>query len=97
MRSLDPGDSESRLDLPADVTGALTAACRRERDSEVAKRLAALDDKDREIIVLRAIEQNTNPAAARLLGLTESAVAARYRRALDRLRRKLPGSVFDDV
>ena len=90
-------DQESRIDVSAEVTGVVTAACRRETRSAVGECLAALDPKDREILVLRGIEQNSNPAVARLLGLTESAVAARYHRALQRLRKKLPGSVFEEL
>jgi len=98
IHSLDPrNEEESRMEVRAEVTGVVTAACRREKRCAVTESLDALDARDREIIVLRCVEQNSNPAVAKLLGLTPGAVASRYLRALERLRRKLPGSVFDEV
>jgi len=88
---------ESRIEIAAEMTGAVTAACRHERRCAVTESLEALDPRDREILVLRGIEQNSNPAVAGLLGLTPAAVASRYHRALKRLRERLPKSVFEEL
>ena len=49
------------------------------------------------MIVLRGIEQIANDQVAQLLGVTASAITRRYQRALEKLRRRLPGSVFDKL
>lgn len=58
---------------------------------------AALEGQDREILVLRGIEQYRNQTVAKQLGLSPQAVAMRFSRALDRLRERLPGSVFEEL
>jgi RNA polymerase sigma-70 factor, ECF subfamily len=83
--------------VAADTTGVVTSIVRRERDGAVARVLDELDPDDREIIVLRAIEQNSGAEVAFILGLSEKPVSMRYRRALDRLKARLPSSVFDEV
>jgi RNA polymerase sigma-70 factor, ECF subfamily len=83
--------------LPADSEGVVTSIVRRERDGEIARLIDELDPDDREIIVLRAIEQNPGSMVAFILDLTEKAVSMRYRRALDRLKARLPSSVFEEL
>ncbi len=83
--------------LSADVTGAVSHAVREERKSEVWRQLQALDDKDREIIILRAIEAHPASEVGVVLGITENAVNVRYHRALSRLRSALVGSVFEEL
>ena len=56
-----------------------------------------LSERDREIVVLRAIEQHSNQDAAELLGIAPNTAAQAFGRALGRLREKLPGSVFDEL
>ena len=59
--------------------------------------LGELDAKDREVILLRGIEQLSLPAVAAQLGASEAAVAKRYQRAIAKLRARLPGSAFDEL
>ena len=83
--------------LPASIAEASTMAERDEAMLALRTALAELDEPDREVLVLRGIEQIPNDAVAKLLGLTPGAVTRRYQKALDRLRRRVPGSIFDDL
>jgi RNA polymerase sigma factor (sigma-70 family) len=51
--------------------------------------LEDLELRDREVLVLRYLEQLTSKEIATVLGIREAAVKARDRRALERLRRRL--------
>ncbi|HZW33884.1 MAG TPA: sigma-70 family RNA polymerase sigma factor [Isosphaeraceae bacterium] len=66
----------------------LVAAELRDR---VHRALQALEPRDREVLVLRYLEQLTTKETAAVLGLSEAAVKTRHRRALERLRRRLDG------
>ncbi|MCR9248269.1 MAG: sigma-70 family RNA polymerase sigma factor [bacterium] len=83
--------------LPADRSGVITGAIRSERRSQVHAALASLESVDRDVVFLRGIEQSSLRATAAVVGLTPEAVAQRYRRALQKLRARLPGSVFDEL
>lgn len=87
--------SDAAADLAIDRTGVVTLALRRERASELAAAIDGLDDKDRAIVVLRAIEQRSNAEAALLLDLPADTASARYRRALDKLRHLLPNDLLE--
>jgi len=89
------GDPNDRL--AADQVGVVTRAVHRERRSRVMACLEELAPKDREVILLRGIEQQSSQVVALLLGLTPEAVAMRYSRALKRLRERLPSSVFHEL
>jgi RNA polymerase sigma-70 factor (ECF subfamily) len=66
-----------------------TAAVRHELQARLQDAIAALDDDDREVILMRHAEQLSNQEAAALLGLTEAAASMRYLRAVRRLRATL--------
>ncbi len=83
--------------LPDSVTGALERAARDEAVEELHAALERLGERDREILVLRGIEQIDAGDVARKLGLKPSAVSMRYRRALERLAETLPGSIFEEL
>ena len=51
--------------------------------------LEALEPRDREVLVLRYLEQLTSKEIAAVLGSSEAAVKTRHRRALERLRNRL--------
>jgi len=75
-------------------TRASEAALRAERKLRLLEVLETMDAVDREVLVLRHLEQLTNGECARVLGLQESAATKRYLRALKRLREilsALPG------
>lgn len=87
--------------LPSEVTaaqaGAVTRALRRERDEAVRTALDELEPRDREVLLLRGIEQLQAAAVASMLEIGVEAVHKRYQRALQRLRQRLPSSVFDEL
>jgi RNA polymerase sigma-70 factor (ECF subfamily) len=62
---------------------------REERRDRVQVALARLADTDREVLVLRHLEQLKAREIAAILGITEGAVYTRHLRALERLRRLL--------
>ena len=88
------GDLEQ---VPAETTGVVTAAVHRELHGVVLGCLDELEPRDREVLLLRGVEQHSNRTVAMLLGLSPQAAAVRYHRALKRLRERLPGSVFDEL
>ena len=97
IRSARPGPVVDLAAALADGTsGIVTNAVRRETEGAVTKALGGLDPSDREIILLRAVEQNSNKTVAVLLGIEPNAASKRYQRALEKLRARVPGSVFDD-
>jgi RNA polymerase sigma-70 factor (ECF subfamily) len=59
---------------------------RRERRDRVRAALAALPERDREVLVLRFLEDLSTADAAAVLGVGEGAVKMRLMRALQRLR-----------
>lgn len=81
----------------ADATGVVTAAARAERHDLVHAALARLDEIDRDVLLLRGVEQRSPAEVAALLDLAPSAATMRYKRALERLRAELPDSVFADL
>jgi RNA polymerase sigma-70 factor (ECF subfamily) len=66
-----------------------TAALRKELQSRFQTVLRALDEDDREIILMRHFEQLSNQEVASTLGLTEPAASMRHLRALRKLRELL--------
>jgi RNA polymerase sigma factor (sigma-70 family) len=96
-----PASSSGHPDTLGNVadseSGVVTGAVRGERRDLVSQALQELDPIDREVLLLRGIEQNSNASVALLLGLAPNSVSMRYLRALKRLRARLPGSVFDEI
>jgi len=85
-----PLSGKSSLDLAAqlqdqELTPA-AAAIRKELAGRFLAALDQLDEQDREIILLRHVEQMGNSEAAEALGLAQAAAGMRYLRALRRLR-----------
>jgi RNA polymerase sigma-70 factor (ECF subfamily) len=66
-----------------------SAAMRHELERRLQSAVSALDDDDREIILMRHFEQLANQEVAAVLGLSEAAASMRYLRALRRLRAQL--------
>lgn len=83
--------------IPAAVTTLIRKLARRELKDLVGEALEHLDERDREIIILRGIEQHPYAEIAALLKTEVSGLAVRYQRALDRLRRALPRSIYDEL
>lgn len=84
-------------ELEAEHTGVVTRVVQEETHGLVLDRIEELSSDDREVIILRGVEQNPNKDVAVLLGLEPNTVAVRYKRALARLRKSLPDSVFDEL
>lgn len=80
----------SSAHLAAQLIGKLTspsqAAIKAELRLRLQEALNRLDATDREVLVLRHLEQLTNAETALALGLKETAACNRYVRALERLR-----------
>jgi RNA polymerase sigma-70 factor (ECF subfamily) len=57
--------------------------------------LAQLPEHDREVLVLRHLEQLTTPEIAAILGISEGAVYTRHLRALERLRSLLGDDLME--
>jgi RNA polymerase sigma-70 factor (ECF subfamily) len=68
-----------------------TAAVRAELQRRMQEAVAALDEDDREIILMRHYEQLSNQEVATALHLTEAAASMRHLRAVRRLRETLLG------
>lgn len=90
-----------RLNLSGDsemiLVNRLAATTRTPNDQLIQREIAArvrqaidrLKPLDREVIVLRHLEELSFPETAAVLQLSESAVYSRYRRAIERLHRML--------
>ena len=64
---------------------------RQEQREQVRAALAELEPRDREVLVMRHLEQMETPEIAAALGISEGAVRNRQYRALIRLRALLEG------
>ncbi|MEZ5966524.1 MAG: sigma-70 family RNA polymerase sigma factor [Planctomycetota bacterium] len=89
--------ASQREALAADASSVLTNAARQEEHRAVTRCLESLTAADREVIVLRGVEQQSAKTTAMLLGCSEEAATKRYQRALARLRQALPRSVFEEL
>lgn len=92
--SAEAGGLES-LEDPA--SGVPTKAGRSESAGSVHRALEELSESDREIVILRGIEQRSLSAVAAQLGITSGTAAVRFHRALRRLQQQLPDSAFCDL
>ena len=75
--------------LAARLTTASAALSRKELQREIQSALAQLDEKSREILMLRHFEQLTNIETAQVLSISSTAACNRYVRALERLKQIL--------
>jgi RNA polymerase sigma-70 factor (ECF subfamily) len=64
---------------------------RREKQQQVRRFLRQLPERDRQVLVLRHLEQLSVAETAEVLGISEGAVKTRHVRALERLRTLLQG------
>jgi RNA polymerase sigma-70 factor (ECF subfamily) len=72
------------------------AAVRKELRERVRIALNTLSDEDREVLLLRYLEQLSSQEIADIMGTSEAAVNMRHMRALERMRKRLhkPGEEF---
>ncbi len=79
----------------ADDTSPSNRVVRKERNEQLTEALAALSARDREVLVMRHLEQLSTAAIAEALGISEGAVKARLLRGLLRLRGRLRADSSD--
>ena len=91
------GTTESAIDISDDEASVVTHLTRQTAWRRVAAAIESLPPSAREVVVLRGIEQLSNLEVAQRLSESEQAVSVRYRRALDELRRRLRGSIFEEL
>src|SRR5260370_39055309 len=63
-----------------------SAAIQEEMRRRLETAIAALEEKDREVILMKLYENLSNQEEATILGLSEAATSMRYSRAVRRLR-----------
>lgn len=89
---------QSSVDLAAHLADAqltpAAASIRKELEQRFLAAIDQLEEQDREVIIMRHVEQLSNSDVAAALGLTAAAAGMRHFRALQRLRTVLgePGS-----
>ncbi len=95
-----PLPDESALDLAGRLLARGSSPSARLQREELRGRvraaLAELPERDREVLVLRHLEQLATPEIAAILGITEGAVYTRHLRALERLRGLLGDEFLED-
>lgn len=93
-----PDESAAGVDqLPDLATAVVNRAIRQERRASVLEAIEALPDADREVLILRGIEQRPLASVAAELQLEPGTVAVRYHRALKRLGEQLPDPVVAEL
>lgn len=99
--SSSPGAQNEEADpvaaLPAETRGVVTRLVEREKHEACVVALRALGKEDRELVILRGVESRPYKELAVLLQKDAKVLAVCYQRALEKLRRQLPGTVFDDL
>jgi len=102
MRSLPTSsDSGSRGSSPgrraSPATSVVGAVARNEARAMLDEVLLSLEPDERELLVLRGIEQHPGQEVARRFGVEPSTISRRYQRLLRKLRSRLPGTIFDEL
>ncbi len=97
---LAPSPDQSSVTLAAllasEHTAPPDAVVRQELLSRLTEALAQLSDLDREVLVLRYLEQMPTKEIASLLSISPGAVSMRHLRAIERLRSVLGGDLVED-
>lgn len=96
MRRVEP-DTREWSGLADTTLATLDRVVREERDAAVHGALDTLSPDERELVVLRGIEQNSYDAIADVLHTDRARLRMRYLRALDKVRGRLLGSVFAEI
>ena len=93
-----PDESTSQLSqhLLAIGTTPSVAMMREEKHERLRIAIKKLNQRDREVLVLRHLEQLSVKEVAAVLGISEAAVQSRYRRAIERLHEVLAQDSAED-
>ena len=83
--------------LASSKTGPTKHLLRRELRARVRSLLAKLADGDREVLVLKHLEELSNSECAAVLGISVEAVKKRYVRALARVRTLMGDDASDQA
>ncbi len=83
--------------VPDEVRNIVSRVSIRELSLKLRECIETLSERDREILVLRGIEQLSTREVAESLGEKPDTVYMRFRRALDRLKQAFPASVFSEL
>jgi RNA polymerase sigma-70 factor (ECF subfamily) len=78
--------SSLEIQLADSLTSPSQRAARREMVAELQAALAQMGETDREVLILRHLEELTNNEVAEILNIDKYAASKRYLRALERLR-----------
>lgn len=92
-----PVSSADGGDLARRTHSVISRLAGRESDDAVLRAIEELEERDRQVLLLRGVEGVSNEAAAVILGMQPNAVAVRFHRARERLRRRLPESVLSEL
>lgn len=97
-RPADEDDSAPAVEeQPSPQRALVSEVASREHGRRLLQAIEQLEPLDREVVILRGIEQAANQDVAQVLGMEPNTVAVRYRRALAKLRRQIPDSVLEDL
>lgn len=83
--------------LPSSTIDVIQRVARNEHVDLLNRALQRLDDEDREILILRGLEENSYEDLAVLLQTEPGPLRMRYLRARARLKAILPESIFDEL
>ena len=75
----------------------MTNVARQEVRGQLREALMSLSSLQREVVVLRLLEQQSLRSIAATLSITRAAVTTAYRAAIARMRAELPAEAFDSV
>lgn len=84
-----PGGGMNWGQIAAEVSSPGSHIARVERNGLLRQAIAALPEQDRQILVLRHFDEMGNQACAEILRIDPKAASIRYKRALERLQRRL--------
>lgn len=83
--------------LSAELTGVLTRLVHSEMRDAVSEALARLGDQERELLILRGIEQQSYKDIASIVRRDHRSLSMEYHRAVEKLRKAMPNSVFEEL
>jgi RNA polymerase sigma-70 factor (ECF subfamily) len=83
--------------LATRTRGIVTSLAERELTRIIRDCLQRLPADKREVLVLRLLEGKSNEEIASILKLEANTIAARYRRAVEELRSKLPPEIYREL
>ncbi|MCA8951872.1 MAG: sigma-70 family RNA polymerase sigma factor [Planctomycetes bacterium] len=93
----DAGGNSPLDQVSATITRVASRLVRDEKNEVLYATIDELDERDREVIILRGLEQMSHDQVAQVTGESESAVRNRYSRARQKLLARLPGSLFAEL